>query len=129
MGSHRDFIIYMPSTKGLCLGNCFHYTALLSYQNLPSALICNMCVCVCVFAPLPVCQLCTRNKLHSSVPYPAMTYVQYSKVIAQMLRAHFIPILPDMNGRVCSQLTRCLEKFLFIGVLLHQHLALVSHEF
>lgn len=58
-----------------------------------------------------------------------MTYVQYSKVIAQIFSGHFIPILPGMTRSGSSQLTRCLEHFVFTGVLLHQHLALVSHEF
>lgn len=106
VGSHRDFMIYMPTTRGICLGNCIPHTSLSSYQNLPSALICDVCACVC---PLLVCQLCTRNRLHNSVLYPAITYVQYSKVTAQVLSGHFISIFPGMMGRGSSKLTRCLK--------------------
>lgn len=36
-------------------------------RNLPSALI-----CLCMSVHLPVCQLCNRNKLQSSILYPTI---------------------------------------------------------
>lgn len=119
-------MIYMPTTRRICLGNCIPHTSLSSYQNLPSALICDVCVCL-----PPACMPAVhQEQITQFCSIPSHNLCAIFKGYCSSFKWPFYSHFSRHDGEGLFTTYQMFEiLFLSIGVLLHRHFALDSHEF